>query len=134
MSTRENQARVLILGLEASLADELGAILRRRHAVYTAPLRSVTVALASAERLEADVVFCTAERHQYMALLEEIRERRESLPVIIASRTAEVADWLDALEAGAADYCAAPFEAAHVEWIVSAALRASPRRHLRAAG
>jgi DNA-binding response OmpR family regulator len=39
------------------------------------------------------------------------------LPVIVVSRLPETDEWLDALEAGAADYCAAPFEIIHLRWL-----------------
>ena len=34
-----------------------------------------------------------------------------------------VADWLDALEAGASDYCAAPFEPAQIRWVLQSHVR-----------
>jgi hypothetical protein len=33
------------------------------------------------------------------------------------------AQWLNALEAGAADYCGAPFETVQVRWIMGSILR-----------
>jgi FixJ family two-component response regulator len=47
------------------------------------------------------------------------------LPVVIVSRLPEVSEWLDALDAGAADYCAAPFEHQHMSWLIESALLAS---------
>jgi DNA-binding NtrC family response regulator len=58
-----------------------------------------------------------------MPLLEAIAHRWPELPVIVVSRMPEVSEWLDAIEAGAADYCAAPFESAHIQWILSSTLR-----------
>ncbi len=47
------------------------------------------------------------------------------LPVVVVSRLPEVSEWLDALDAGAADYCAAPFEHQHMSWLIESALLAS---------
>jgi hypothetical protein len=55
------------------------------------------------------------------------RRRRElfsRFPTIVVSRWPEVAEWLEAIEAGAADYCAPPFEASHLGWVVRAARKA----------
>ncbi len=136
MSKHESEARILLLGLEGALAIELGAVLRRQNrAVFTATFQSPPQALNAAVQVAADVVFCGADRERYVALLDEMRERQSVLPVVVVSRTPEVSDWLDAIEAGATDYCAAPFESGHVEWILSTALtQGSGPTHLRAAG
>jgi DNA-binding NtrC family response regulator len=42
---------------------------------------------------------------------------------VVVSRHPEISDWLDSIEAGATDYCAAPFENAQVKWIVESSLR-----------
>jgi hypothetical protein len=52
------------------------------------------------------VVFCSAQPE----ILQEALRRFPQLPVVVVSRLPEVRAWLDALEAGAADYCAASFE------------------------
>ena len=39
-------------------------------------------------------------------------------PVVVVSRLPEVDAWLNALEEGAADYCAAPFEAIQLSWLL----------------
>jgi len=46
-----------------------------------------------------------------------------NLPVVVVSRDAETANWVLALEAGAQDYCAPPFEPSHIRWILEAAAR-----------
>lgn len=38
--------------------------------------------------------------------------------MVVVSRLPEVEGWLNALEAGAADYCAAPFEPAQLGWLL----------------
>ncbi len=135
MSKHESNTRILLLGLESGLAAELAAVLKRRNrVVHSVAFESPKQALRAAARVAADVVFCGADRESYAALLDEMRERRSTLPLIVVSRTPETSEWLDAIEAGAADYCAAPFESSHVEWILSVALSQSSRPvYLRAA-
>jgi DNA-binding response OmpR family regulator len=68
----------------------------------------------------ADVIFCRAE-------VDQVRRLKNASPgsaVIVASRIPEISDWLDALEAGATDYCAAPFERAQLCWVLESHMRA----------
>jgi PleD family two-component response regulator len=67
----------------------------------------------------ADIVFCSTQR----LAIEAAKSKFARRPLIAVSRLPEVNDWLDALEAGAADYCAAPFEAVQMRWIVETHLR-----------
>jgi hypothetical protein len=53
-----------------------------------------------------------------------VRDKRPELPVVVVSRIPEVRGWLDALEAGASDYCGAPFETIQVQWVLESSLRA----------
>jgi DNA-binding response OmpR family regulator len=118
-------ARILLLGLEQTLVDELGRILRQLgQIVRIAPLGSELQ-----KSTDADVVFTSAP------LLQTALAARADLPVIVVSRTPEVRDWLDALEEGAADYCGAPFEPLQLRWILNSAIpvRAMPARTFTAA-
>jgi DNA-binding NtrC family response regulator len=83
------------------------------------------VALSLVDQAEADVVFCPAEPEQYAPLLEGIHVEKPGLPVVVVSRLPEASAWLDALELGAADYCAPPFEPAQIQWILQSALKAA---------
>lgn len=86
-----------LFGLEEDLARDLTSTLTG--------CRQVRLADSSGRKLpQADVIFCPAD-------VSRVRQLRDQFPkssVIVASRLPEVAEWLDALEAGAADYCAAP--------------------------
>ena len=44
-------------------------------------------------------------------------------PAANDSDSLETQEWLDALEAGAADYCAAPFEPVQLRWLLDAHMR-----------
>jgi DNA-binding response OmpR family regulator len=65
------------------------------------------------------IVFCSVAPK----ILQRALRRFPRLPVVVVSRLPEVRSWLDALEAGAADYCAAPFESIHLDWILQNQLR-----------
>jgi DNA-binding NtrC family response regulator len=119
-----NRVKIILLGLEGPVAAELGDVLsEQQQEVVSAPLQSIPECLDVVDQEAADVVFCPADGRQYAPLLEAIGQRWPELPVIVVSRMPEVSEWLDAIEAGAADYCAAPFESAHIQWILSSTVR-----------
>jgi DNA-binding response OmpR family regulator len=68
-----------------------------------------------------DIIFCGAD----VNLVSELRSAKPEAPIVVVSRLPEVSDWLDSIEAGATDYCAAPFENAQVKWIVETSMRAA---------
>lgn len=117
-------ATVVLFGMEAPLAVELGSVLEGQdQKVYSEPFVSAAECLTVVERVGADLVFCTSERDRYMSLLEAVGRHKPDLPVVIVSRTPEVSEWLDAIEAGASDYCAAPFETGQIKWILDSTLK-----------
>jgi DNA-binding NtrC family response regulator len=75
------------------------------------------------ERLRADLAFCPADRNRYLAILDAVLREKPGFPVVVVSRIPEVSDWLDAIEAGASDYCAAPFESGDIQWLLEANLK-----------
>jgi DNA-binding NtrC family response regulator len=60
------------------------------------------------------IVFCSPDRE----VLARAFHSCANLPVVVVSRLPEVDGWLDALEAGAADYMAAPFETPQLRWLL----------------
>lgn len=93
----------LLLGLEGSVEQELRAALNADGCKVVKKPGS-----------RADIVFCGHQRPVYETAVEQYAK----LPVVVVSRLPEVSDWLDALEAGAADYCAAPFEPTQLRWLL----------------
>jgi DNA-binding response OmpR family regulator len=51
-----------------------------------------------------------------------VRDYEPDIPVIAVTRMPESKQWLDALEAGALDYCGAPFERIQIRWIMDTVL------------
>jgi DNA-binding NtrC family response regulator len=72
--------------------------------------------------LDADIVFAGGEPVHYLSLLRKVREERPKLPFVVVTRVPETNEWLDALEAGATDYCSAPFENRQINWLMESAL------------
>ena len=129
-------ARIVLFGLDDSLASELRRVLvSQQQTVFSEPFLAPRECLAVVERVGAELIFCSSHARRYPALLEAVGRFKPDLPVVVVSRVPETAEWLDAIEAGASDYCAAPFETAHIQWILDSALKhhSSPALY-RAAG
>ncbi len=120
--THLTEAKVILFGIEESLAKELRDALRRcSHAAVASPHSSSGQMLAYLTTESVDLIFCGPD-------LETVKTLRASSPrtsIVVVSRLPEVMDWLDAIEAGADDYCAPPFEDAHIRWILANNLHAT---------
>lgn len=81
----------------------------------TAVLRELSVEVVPVD--QASLAFCEPGD------LDALRRMHPGLPVIVVSPHSNVTEWLDALDGGAADYCSAPFELAHLGWILSSRQR-----------
>ncbi|HKD05823.1 MAG TPA: hypothetical protein VKB79_07970 [Bryobacteraceae bacterium] len=110
-------ARVALVGLEETAATELGSALKNEHEVQRKPVNTTVDDLA-----DSDIVFADGDRRRYVGLLRGVREKRPAMPFVVVTRQAELSNWLDALEAGATDYCSAPFQVRELRWLVETAL------------
>jgi DNA-binding response OmpR family regulator len=115
-------AKVLLFGLERSLSNELNPVLEKLG--QTVQIESSTS--CALDHTDANVVFAAGDT------LDAVRNKRPELPVVVVSRLPEVRGWLDALEAGATDYCGAPFEPAQVRWVLDSSLRAGTTQRFAA--
>jgi len=117
-------SRIALLGLSANMAAQLGKVLSDlRQTVYMRCLPDTASSLSWIDEVHADLVFCAAAPEDYGPLLEAIKKQKPGLPLIVVSPCPDVAHWLDALQAGASDYCSPPFESAPIRWIVEGALK-----------
>ena len=118
-------SRIVLFGLSDSLTVELERVLSQEATVKVYTHRSVPGphSLNLLKTLHADVVFCAAEPERCRPLLEAMRKKQMKLPVVVVSRNTETANWVSALEAGAQDYCAPPFEPSHLRWILESAAK-----------
>jgi len=114
-----------LFGLNEDLAGELLPSLT----MFCSRVQSVASGvkkenLQSVADSPADVIFCDAD----MSVVSALRRIRPDSSIVVVSRHPEVAGWLDSLEAGASDYCAAPFEASQLKWILETSVRNSHTR------
>lgn len=110
-------ARILLIGLETTIADELSRVLSQLgQSVHTA-----AQGCGAAEPGDIQLIFAPE------ADLASVQRSRPGVPVIVVSRVPEVSAWLQALEQGAADYCGAPFEARQVRWALNSSLAPANR-------
>lgn len=119
-------AKILTIGLDPVSADQLASALSRGgHQIV-----HKSGHLLQEDLLDCDIVFACAEGKQYFPLLRKVRESCPELPFVVVTRVPETSDWLDALEAGATDYCSAPFDPRHMSWLMETAV---PERRTAAA-
>jgi DNA-binding response OmpR family regulator len=108
-------ARVVFSGLDERSAVQLEDLLtfdghkvRREH--YLMPMAGF---------LNADIVFVGGLPRQYLPLLRRLRRVDTSLAVIVVAPDPQTSEWLDALEAGATDYCVPPLNMRQVRSLVT---------------
>jgi DNA-binding NtrC family response regulator len=107
MNNSVQSVKVHVTGLEEPMRHELSDA-----------LRSISCHLTDEPR-SADIVFCGWDPDDVSKRISAYGRK----PVVVVSRLPDVSGWLDALEAGAADYCAAPFESVQLRWIIDAQMR-----------
>jgi DNA-binding NtrC family response regulator len=115
---------IMLFALDHSLATELaGALSFERRAFHLAPFEPTAEGVKAAVGSDTALVFCSADRQTYTLLLNLIKQEGLELPVVVVSRHPQTDEWLDAIEAGAADYCSPPFEAFQISWIIDNTLK-----------
>ena len=103
-----NTCKTLLYGLEPPLAAALTEALKGCNC-------SALCVDLDAERQRGDIVFCSPRPD----VLRQVLSLYLNVPVVVVSRLPEMEDWLNALEAGAADYLAAPFETIQLRWLLN---------------
>ena len=115
-------SKIIFFGLADDLAENSRKVLAQQgHVVFAYPFLPAAQALTAIEQVQANYVFCVAEPAKYKALLAAIQQKRAGLPLVVVSRLPETSAWLEALQAGACDYCAPPFESTSIRWILESA-------------
>jgi DNA-binding response OmpR family regulator len=115
-------AKIITVGLEPGAAQQLGKALgSENHQIAHKPKSTVVD-----DVMEADIVFANGDGKYYLPLLKLLRATCPAMPFVVVTRLPETSDWLDALEAGATDYCSAPFEPKQMNWLMESAM-AAPR-------
>lgn len=104
-SGNELAPRAILLGLEPAVETELAASLRSASF-------AVSHGAGSPVACGGGLVFCSRG-----AAFDAARAAFPDLPAVIVSRLPDTREWLEALELGAADYIAAPFETVQMRWL-----------------
>jgi DNA-binding NtrC family response regulator len=112
-------AKVVLAGIEEPVAS----CLQRALAIENHQIEQRPGTAPIDDFLDADVVFAGGDAKQYVALLRGVRQARPALPFVVVTRVPETSEWLDAMEAGATDYCAPPIELRQISWLMESALR-----------
>ena len=107
-------ANVFLIGVEQTIADEISrAIGPDRHRIEQKAQN-----VEARDLMEVDIVFAGGEPPEYLPLLRGVREQRPALPFVVVTAIPDTTAWLDALEAGATDYCSCPFEKRQIQWMM----------------
>lgn len=108
--------KVIVYGLDDRLSSELQTALGPLSA-NSESCQNLDQCLGHLDPAGTQVIFCSFENGLH-ALLRAVSGEGRDVPVIAVSRHADVHRWIEAIEAGANDYCAAPFEPLHLKWIL----------------
>lgn len=111
-------ANVLLVGLERTIAVQISRVL----AVERHRIEQKNQNIAARDLMGVDIVFAGEDPCEYLPLLRRVREERPELPFVVVTRLPETTAWLDALEAGATDYCSSPFGTRQIQWLMESAL------------
>ena len=121
-ATATASARLLLFGLEPHIASKLVTALPDFHAfVHQEAPMSTSEWDGLLEESRGDLIFCSAASPSLPQLLRAGRER--AVPVVVVAQDPTEMAWLDAMDAGAADYIAPPFEQTQLRWVVDTNLR-----------
>jgi DNA-binding NtrC family response regulator len=107
-------AKIVLIGLEPAAAGQIRrALAEDRHKIEQQPPDTLIRKLG-----KADIIFAGGEPSHYMPLLKRVRDQRPTLPFVVVTRIAETNEWLDAIEAGATDYCSVPIGKRQLHWLL----------------
>jgi DNA-binding NtrC family response regulator len=114
--------RILLLGVEdATAASLLQAISPLKRRVQIVRERSIDKCLAAIERLRPHILCVPPDEAFLASLRQAFASRGLQLPFVVVSGCGGPREWRTALEGGAADYFAAPFEMSRVDQILAGA-------------
>jgi DNA-binding NtrC family response regulator len=104
-SNNVHAPRAILLGLEPDVEAELAASLR-------AASFAVSHGAGSPVARGGGLIFCSRGE-----AFTDAKAAFPDLPVVVVSRLPDTREWLEALELGALDYIAAPFETVQMRWL-----------------
>jgi len=111
-------ARVCLVGIDGPTAQQIrGAFEPKQHSISYSITHSQFRRTDVLDGIEA--VLSGGEPHEYLQSLNFVRARRPDIPFVVISPAPSASAWLDALEAGAADFCALPVDFRHLQWMMT---------------
>src|ERR1051325_3250391 len=102
-------ASIVLLGLDKDLAESLQTVLDPQE-------HNILITNDASRASGAELVFAAGDDPCYRETVRRLTGAVLRSAVIVVSRHADSARWLDALEAGAADYCSVPLEPIQMRW------------------
>jgi DNA-binding response OmpR family regulator len=108
-------ARVVLSGLDNKAGSQLAGLL----AIDGHRIRREFYRISVNDYLGADIVFVGGLPRDYLPLLRRLRGVDPFLPVVVIASVPHTSEWLDALDAGATDYCVPPFDMKHVRSLMA---------------
>jgi len=122
VSSITDRVHALLFGLNEDIAGELLSPLKLFcDKIEAVPPSTGTNGLKTVADSSAQVIFCSADTK----VVSGLRSARPDASIVVVSRHPEVNGWLDSIEAGASDYCAAPFESFQLKWILETSRRSA---------
>lgn len=98
-------ATLLLLGLDDASAEAISRLASQAgHSVRRESMRTTFET-----RPMEDLVVVSGDQGKYRDAIYSLRQFPAAPPVVVISRLGETSGWLDALEAGASDFLAAPY-------------------------
>jgi len=113
---------ILITGVQIRTASQLASLLGADGHEIRRKNRNVSIR----DVLDADIVFAGGEPELYLPLLRQVRAVDRTLPFIVVARCPETPEWLDAIEAGATDYCTVPLHLKQVRSLMTTDISCAP--------
>ena len=111
-------ARILLIGFDEATANQIGKLIQQEN--HVGDRRAMD--LRTFDTAGADLVLVCGDDRKCMDMLALSMKRGQRIPYVVVTRLPDTARWLDALEAGAVDYWAGPFERTQFRWLLDSAL------------
>jgi DNA-binding NtrC family response regulator len=111
--------RLLLIGLEEQIASEL--VRHLPPCIWSIEPDDALFHKAHLDLTAIDIIFCRAG-HKFLARILK-SAHAQSVPVVVVTAHPDVEEWLNAMDAGASDYTAPPFDRQQMTWLLNTNLK-----------
>jgi DNA-binding response OmpR family regulator len=112
-------SHIVLLGLPEDIGEQISSLLIEDSHQVSRDLRLCEIE----SDLRAAAAFVWGDCPGCLETIRHLRECVPQVPVVVTTRLPDDRKWLDALDAGAADYCGGPFERAQIRWILDSVVK-----------